>query len=342
MDRFLITKDKSIQQALDQLYDALGLGLIVVDTNNQLLGTITDGDIRRAVTLGMNLSESIDKIMYKTPTTALKITSISELKEITKSGKIKLIPIIDNGKVIDVFTVDLDETKDIPVVLMAGGLGSRLGELTKDCPKPMLEVAGKPVLERIIENFTKVGFKKFFISVNFKKEMIEDYFRDGSDFNCEIEYLRETKRLGTAGSLSLIPDNIKGPMVVMNGDLLTLVDFRRLITFHNNHDSNITMCTRKFDIQVPYGVVNIKDDKIESMEEKPIHSFNVNTGVYVIDGTLLKFIPKDEFFDMPRFVEKAMDNGNTTNCFAMIEKWIDIGKVSDLEYARDLYEDKND
>lgn len=342
MDRYLISKTKSIQDAIEQLDLAMGLGLIVVDKNNTLLGSLTDGDIRRAITSEKKLTDSVESIMFTNPTTGNKKSTTNELTALTKNGKIKLIPIVENNIVIDVHTISLDEVKDIPVVLMAGGLGSRLGELTKDCPKPMLEVGGKPVLERIIDNFTRVGFKKFFISVNYKAHMIEDYFKNGAKFNCEIEYLREKERLGTAGSLSLLPEDMKGSMVVMNGDLLTLVDFRRLISFHNNHDSKITMCTRKFDIQVPYGVVNIENETIKSMEEKPVHSFNVNAGVYVMDSSLLKYIPKNKYFDMPSFVDNAMENNNSTHCFPMIEKWIDIGKASDLEFARKIYGEKND
>lgn len=337
---YLISGNIKIKDAMEILDASNGLGLVVVDENNKLLGTITDGDIRRAVIFGNPLDACVHSIMFKSPTTALRTTSENELQKIINDKRIKLVPIVDNGIVVDVFTVDVDETKDIPVVLMAGGLGSRLGDLTKDYPKPMLEVGGKPVLERIIENFTRVGFKNFYISVNFKAEIIEDYFKNGESFNCKINYLRETNRLGTAGSLSLLPNELKGPMVVMNGDLLTLVDFRRLVSFHLTHKTGVTMCTRQFEMQVPYGVVNINDGIIMSMEEKPSHSFNVNAGVYVIDADYLKNIRVNEYLDMPHFVQSLMNKNINVHCFPMIEKWIDIGKLSDLDYARSVYKDQ--
>jgi len=335
--KFFVSPEITMSKALDQLNEVMGFGLVVVDDSKKILGTVTDGDIRRALVSGYSLLDSISEVMNQFPTVASKNTSALELEALTRDGKIKMIPILENGIVVDIHTMRLDDVGEIPVVLMAGGLGTRLGQLTRDCPKPMLEVGGKPVLERIIDNFTRVGFKKFYISVNFKADMIEDYFGDGSKLKCKINYLKESKRLGTAGSLGLLPEEVNGSIIVMNGDLLTFVDFRRLINFHQNHESKITMCTRKYDIQVPYGVVNINEGKVESMEEKPIHSFFVNAGVYVIDQSLLKYVPDNEYFDMPSLLETAIRDKQSVDCFPMVEKWIDIGITSDLDYARSLY-----
>ena len=337
ISNFFIHPENTIEEALGQLDKVKGLGLVVVDKNQYLVGSLTDGDIRRALVAGKLVTDTIQTIVHKNPITATASTPQSELKAITADKKIKVIPILEDGKVIDIFNVDDEETKSISVVIMAGGLGSRLKELTKDCPKPMVDVAGKPVLERIIRNFTKVGFQNFYISVNYKAEVIEDYFKDGTAFNCKIQYLKENKRLGTAGSLSLLPDNFKGPVVVTNGDLLTLVDYRRLITFHRQHKSPITICTRKFEFQVPFGVVNIKNGQVQSIDEKPTHSFDVSAGVYVINSELFKYIPKDQYFDMPTFIEALMKENIKADCFPMIEQWIDIGQVSDLDYARSIY-----
>jgi dTDP-glucose pyrophosphorylase len=337
ISNFFVRPEDTIEFAMKRLDDVKGLGLIVVDTQQNLIGTLTDGDFRRAILSGKKTSESVASIVFKNPFTATKETPIADLNKMLSDKKIKIIPILDARKVVDVFSVDADEVKDIPVIIMAGGLGSRLGEFTKDIPKPMLDVGGKPVLERIIHNFTKVGFSKFYLSINYKAEVIENYFKDGSDFLCDIKYIKETKRLGTAGSLSLLPENLEGPMIVTNGDLLTLVDFRRLISFHQQHKSSITMCTRKFEFQVPFGVVNIQNGKALSIDEKPNHVFNVSAGVYVINASLLKFIPKDEYFDMPSFLHVLMKNGLDTECFPLVEQWIDIGQVSDLNYARSIY-----
>ncbi|MBT4792734.1 MAG: NTP transferase domain-containing protein [Halobacteriovoraceae bacterium] len=335
---FFIGPNVTIKTALAQLDKVKGLGLVVVDESTKLLGSLTDGDIRRALTLSNHdLQSSIEEIYHRDPIFVLKGVSENEKKEITKDKIIKIIPVLENDIVVDVFTVGHEDTKGISVVIMAGGLGSRLGEFTQKCPKPMLEVAGKPVLERILNNFTAVGFKNFFFSVNFMAEVIEDHFGDGSKFNCQVNYLKEDKRMGTAGSLSLLPDDIKGTIIVTNGDLLTLVDFRRLISFHNQHQSPITMCTRKYDFQVPFGVVSIVNGQAREIDEKPNQSFNISAGVYVIDTKLLRHVPKDEFFDMPTFLDKLIADNVEIHCFPLIEQWIDIGQVGDLTLAREKY-----
>jgi len=339
---YLITPDASLEEAMIALTNVKGLGLIVVDEKKLLLGSLTDGDIRRYLSQSGELSTTVEKIYHRGAISVTKGTPISELEKMTEDKKIKIVPICDDGVVVDVFTISGEDTKTASVVIMAGGLGSRLGDHTKDTPKPMLEVAGKPVLERIIKNFTDVGFEKFYISVNYKAEIIEEYFKDGRDFNCSITYLKENKRLGTAGSLSLLPDDVAGPIVITNGDLLTLVDFRRLLSFHKQHNSPITMCTRKYEIQVPFGVVNIKNGSAESIDEKPIQSFDVSAGVYVINKELLKDIPKDQFYDMPTLIDDLLKKNIKASCFPMIEQWIDIGQISDLKYAREVYKDQND
>lgn len=337
---FLIYPENTLEEAMRQLDKVRGLGLIVVDESNKLIGTLTDGDIRRALISGKKMSDSIQDIVHLNPRKASVNSSEEELRAITADKKIKVVPILDNDKVVNVYSIGNEETKNISVVIMAGGLGSRLGDHTKDCPKPMLEVGGKPILERIIHNFTKAGFHQFFLSVNYKAEMIENYFGDGKSFNCTISYLRENKRLGTAGSLSLLPQGVSGPIVVTNGDLLTLVDYRRLVTFHSQHKSPITLCTRKYEFQVPFGVVNIDEGQVQSISEKPTQSFNVSAGVYVINSELLKYIPRDEYFDMPTFIEALMSKNIKVDCFPLVEEWIDIGRVSDLDLARSLYGNK--
>lgn len=341
ISEFFVGADFSIKDSMKQLDKTKGLGLIVVDKNKKLLGTLTDGDIRRALTdTKFGLESSIESIYHQNPISVGPDAGKEELEKITSNKKIKIVPIVKDNVVIDVYTVGHEDTQGIPVVIMAGGLGSRLGEHTKKCPKPMLKVAGKPVLERILKNFTHVGFEKFFFSVNFLAEVIEEHFQDGKKFDCNIQYLRENKRLGTAGSLSLLPSNLEGPIIVTNGDLLTHVDFRRLINFHNQHQSLITMCTRKYEFQVPFGVVNIKDALATGIDEKPTQSFNISAGLYVIDAKLLSYIPKDEYYDMPTFLEQLIEEKKDIHCFPLVEQWIDIGKIDDLNLAREKYRDE--
>lgn len=277
--------------------------------------------------------------MNKNPKFVSKGTSEQDLYDFTQKEGINLLPILDeNKKIIDIYLKGKLVFDSVPVMLMAGGLGVRLGELTKDCPKPMLKIGEKPILEIILDRFVNAGFNDFFISVNYKAEMIEDYFKDGKSHNCKIQYIKETKRLGTAGSISLLPDDLKGPIIVMNSDLLTQIDFKELIKYHRNSKSLITMSVREYDFQVPYGVVKVGEGLAQEIDEKPVHSFFVNAGVYVIDSSLKKFIPKDEYFDMPSLLKTLFKENIHPACFPIIENWIDIGKKEDLEHARKLFE----
>lgn len=341
---FFIDPNSPVHEAMRRLDKTQGRGLIVVDESKKLLGTLTDGDIRRALLAGKEITSTVEFVMHKTPLVSFSRNIPPEVFASAKKSLLKLIPILDSDKrVVEIFFMDgHSSSEDIPVVIMAGGLGTRLGDLTKDCPKPMLPIGGRPLLEIIIERLTSQGFSTFYIAVNYKADIIEQYFEDGKKFGCTIHYLREKMRLGTAGALSLLPKNVSGPIIVMNGDLLTQVDFRNLKEFHYKHDSLLTVCVRKYDFQIPYGVINIDDKKgnILSLDEKPVQSFFVNAGVYVIDSDLLKHIPENEFFDMPTFINEQMGRKISVDCFPIAEKWIDIGHVDDLKEAREKHDEK--
>ena len=339
ISKYLIDSQAKLSKAMTALDQVGGIGLIVVDEKNNLKGVLTDGDIRRFLIRGNSLEHLVIEVMSSNPVTATPATEVTELKRITEDLVIKIVPILEENRVVDVYIAELECLEHIPVVIMAGGLGSRLGSMTKDCPKPMLEVGGKPILKHILDSFLRVGFKNFYFSVNYKAEIIMDYFKNGNSENCEIKYLIENKKLGTAGSLSLLPEDVAGPIIVMNGDLLTPVDFRRLISFHKTHDSPMTLCTRNYEFQVPYGVINISNEKAISFDEKPTQQFSVNAGVYVINSQLIrKYIPKDQYFDMSTFLNVLLKEDIKASCFPMIEKWIDVGRVDDLISARGEYE----
>lgn len=338
ISNYCIRRNSTIEEALQALKKVGGIGLIVLDSSDHFLGILTDGDIRRAVSNGFTMRDNIDAIYNRNPITARVNTPREDLVRITEDRKIKLVPIVEDKKLVDVYTAT-DDFSDVSVVIMAGGLGTRLGEFTKECPKPMLEVGGKPILERIIQNFVNVGITRFFISVNYMAEMIENYFGDGSAFECNITYLREPFKMGTAGSLSLLPTGMKGPVILTNGDLITLVDFRRLVTFHRQHKSSFTLCTRNYEFQVPFGVVETENGIVTSIVEKPIQSFRISAGVYIFDKDILKYIPNDKYFDMPTLVETLMSSNLKIENFPLVEEWIDIGQVRDLQYARTIYKD---
>ena len=231
---------------------------------------------------------------------------------------------------------------DNPVFLMAGGFGTRLHPLTKEMPKPLLKIGSKPILEMIIEQFISYGFHNFYISTHFKSEQIRNYFKNGEIHNITIQYLHEDKPLGTAGSLGLLPDNLPDlPIIVMNGDLLTKVDFINLLDFHYDHDSEATMCVREYAFQVPYGVVQIDNYNIKEIKEKPVHKFFVNAGIYVLNKTLINKLDGKSYLDMTDLLDKELIN-EKVNAFPIHEYWLDIGKIEEYERAnREVFTEFN-
>lgn len=342
-------KDITVQATIT-IREALGLIdksskqiLLVIDTGGKLIGTVSDGDIRRGLLKGFNLDEGIESIYFRNPTVA----NINDPKEniirIATVKKIHQVPVLDNdGNLVGLETLDelvSQKTKSNPVVLMAGGLGTRLGELTKTTPKPMLQVGNKPILQTIIENFARYGYTEIIISVNYLSHMIEEYFGDGSQFGVSIRYIHETQRMGTAGALSLMRELLTEPFFVMNADLLTNVNFEHLHSHHTNKNASGTMCIREYDIQIPYGVVNLENDRIISILEKPTHKFYVSAGIYMLSPDILNFIPNGHFFDMPSLFEKLITEDKITSSFPLREYWLDIGQINDYVRANDEYQE---
>lgn len=338
---FLISENVSIKKALEVIDNGTMRIAIVVDNCNRLLGIINDGDIRRALLKGYSLNMSIIDIYQRNPSVC-KITDTKEhiIKTAIKN-KVYQIPIINESNIVvyieDLATLLSGRIRKNKVVIMAGGLGTRLKPLTDDIPKPLLKVGTKPILETIIENFANYGFKEIIISVNYKANMIKEYFKDGSDFGVKISYLEEDRRLGTAGALSLIKEEIKEPFFVMNGDLLTNINFEHLLNFHLSSNSIATMCVREYEYQIPYGVIQIEKDEIRAIEEKPINKFFVNAGIYLLSNKVLNYIPKDTFYDMPTLFQKLINEELKILSFPIHEYWLDIGRIVDYERANDEY-----
>lgn len=314
---------------------------IVVDKNNKLLGTISDGDIRRAILKNISLENTVKNIYFRTPTVANINDSRESIINICTSKKIHQIPIVDdNGNLVGLEILDeliSKQNKSNKVVLMVGGLGTRLKPLTNTTPKPMLYVGGKPILETIISKFASYGFVNIVLCVNYKSDIIKDYFGDGNKFGVNIEYIFEEKRMGTAGALSLLIENPDEPFFVMNGDLLTNVNFEHLLNFHLESNAMATMCVREYDFQVPFGVVELDVGKIKSIKEKPTHSFFVSAGIYMLSPAVLSHIPKDEFYDMPTLFEKMIKLKEELVSFPIREYWLDIGRIEEFEKANSEY-----
>lgn len=219
---------------------------------------------------------------------------------------------------------------------MVGGIGERLRPLTENTPKPMLQVGNRPILHTIVEKFSNCGFADIVMCVNYKSKIIQDYFGDGKKFGVNIEYIQEDQKMGTAGALSLLKDKLNEPFFVMNGDLLTTLDFEKMLDFHLDNNSKATMCVRQYKFEIPFGVVSLNNENIVSLEEKPIHNFFVNAGIYVLDSECLELIP-NKFYNMTSLFEKMVSNGKKTISFPMKEYWIDIGRLIDYEKANSEY-----
>ncbi len=338
-----ITTNATIKEALQIIDNGAVKFAIVVDKEDKLLGTVTDGDIRRAMLNEKTLHSSIEQIYFRTPVTVSVNTSKEEIINICTTKKIYQVPVIDEvGKVVSIQILDeLLKPKEHKnrVVLMVGGLGTRLKPLTDTTPKPMLPVGGKPILQTIVEKFVSYGFVNIIMCVGYKSQIIQDFFEDGSKYGANIEYILEDKRMGTAGALTLLSDIQKPcePFFVMNGDLLTNVNFENMLDFHMAQNAKATMCVREYDFQVPYGVVNIKNGEIKSIEEKPVHKFFVSAGIYMLDTLCIEMIPEDQFYDMPTLFEKMIENNDMTVSFPIREYWLDIGRIDEYEKANIEY-----
>jgi dTDP-glucose pyrophosphorylase/predicted transcriptional regulator len=314
---------------------------IVADVNNKLMGTLSDGDIRRAIINGCELSESISAAYNQNPIICNVDDSNNTILHIAQKNNLQQIPLIDNdGKVAGIKGIsDLFSTKsfDNTVVLMVGGLGSRLKELTKSKPKPLLPVGNKPILETIICRFIENGFSNFVLCVNYKADQIVNYFGDGSKLGVRINYVYEEDRMGTAGALGLITEKLDKPFFVMNGDILTNVDFERILTFHEKSESKATMCVRQYTQVVPFGVLNLDGERILSIEEKPSYNHYVNAGIYVLNPECLDLVPKKQFFDMPSLFEKVIAENEKACSYPIREYWMDIGHKEDYQKANGEY-----
>ena len=336
IDNIKIYKNSTIKEALN----IISLGsiriAIVVDKKDKLLGTLTDGDVRRGLLSGLNMNSCIDSIVFKNPIVAKKKDEKKKLLKIALSKKIYQIPVVDNkGKVIGIHVLDeLIETKNKSniVVIMAGGRGMRLRPLTNNIPKPMLKVGNKPILQTIIQKFKESGYEDFVICVNYKSKIIEDYFKDGNKFGVKIEYVREKKRMGTAGALSLIKRKIDKPFFVINGDLLININFEKMIEFHNQQNSRATMCVTEYNLDSPFGEVKLNREKIVSIKEKPNHKFFVNAGIYILNPECVSFIPKN-FYDMTSLFNKLINKKQQVTSFPLGEYWLDIGRIKDYDKA---------
>ncbi|KUF35297.1 nucleotidyltransferase family protein [Lysinibacillus sp. F5] len=338
--KIIVTKNQTLLETMKIIDDSSLQFAVVVDEEQHLLGTVTDGDIRRGILRGEGLEVPITSIMNPNPISAKSKQKSYKYKQYMKTKLLKQLPIVDDSnRIINILFMDkMDSlTNKNTIVLMLGGLGTRLRPLTNDIPKPMLKVGNKPILETIIEGFKQYGYSHFIFSVNYKKEVIQDYFQNGEAFDVTIDYIEEDKRMGTAGALSLWKNRPTEPFFVMNGDLLTQINFDQLMNFHIENQSLATMCVREYEYQIPYGVIETNGTELITIKEKPVHRSFINAGIYVLSPEIFDYIPKDEYYDMPTLFDRLLVQGKKTTAFPIHEYWLDIGQVDEFERADNEY-----
>jgi dTDP-glucose pyrophosphorylase len=325
--------------------DRSGKGIaLVLDEERHLLATVTDGDIRRAILAGMDLdlrvSELIDRRSHghgSRPVTASLGTPNDELLHTMNEMGLRHVPLVDDDeRVVGVVMLgDLAKEYELPLraVVMAGGFGTRLRPLTEDLPKPMLPLGSRPLLELIVEQLRDAGIRKVNVATHYKGDMISDHFKDGQDFGVDIRYVKEDQPLGTAGALSLLEESDE-PLLVINGDILTRVDFRSMLNFHREHQADLTVAVRLYEFNVPYGVVLTDGVAVKGISEKPIVRQFINAGIYLLSPPVRRLVPNGQPYDIPDLIQRLISEGRSVVSFPIREYWLDIGKADQYDQAQ--------
>lgn len=345
LSNLTISPDSTIRQAIACI-DKNGKGIVLVtDNERRLLGTITDGDIRRAMLASIDLESNVSVILekragspYPQAVTASVDSKPAALFKIMKERVLRQIPLLDkDGKVAGLATVDElvpQQVLPIEAVVMAGGFGTRLRPLTDDLPKPMLPVGGRPLMERLIEQLKQAGVQKVNITTHYKSDKITDYFGDGHELGVALNYVNESLPLGTAGALGLI--NVPtDTLLVINGDILTDVNFKAMLIYHKEHNADMTIAVRQYDFQVPYGVVDCEAEHVRALKEKPTMRFFVNAGIYLLEPSVFQYIPNGQRMDMTELIQHLLDVGKWIVSFPIREYWLDIGHHASYKQAQE-------
>ena len=346
IEELLTAPDAPIHEVMARINaNASGIAL-VVDDQRDLLGTVTDGDIRRGLLEGVAMQDPVRRVMHRDPRVVGPQVPPEQIEEIFRGGVIRTIPVLDEReRLVGVHELrewlGARESLALPVVLMAGGLGTRLRPLTEDTPKPLLPVGGKPILERTIEHLRASGISEFVITTRYLAEQIEEYCGDGGQWDVGIDYLRERERLGTAGALRLLKGKIDRPFLVMNGDLLTNFSVRSMLDFHREQSAAMTVGVRHYSFKVPYGVARVDGVYVQELVEKPTYDFFVNAGIYLLEPWVIEHIPEGTYFDITELIEILLEQEHLVGSFPIFETWMDIGRPEDLERANAHLQDED-
>lgn len=337
LKKMVIKQNQTVHQAMKAIDDNYREIVFIENDNFQIIGTVTDGDIRRGLLAGLTVDSRVEMVMKREFIYVGPNVDRAAVLDLMKARVIRQVPVLDEAmRLLGVhFLEDLIGAAVKPniAVIMAGGKGVRLRPLTENCPKPMMNVAGRPILERLVLQLVGYGIRKIFIAINYLGGMIEEYFGDGSGFGCSIEYLREEKPLGTGGPLSLLSDIPDHPFLVMNGDLVTQVNIAKLLEFHEKSKFETTITARTYQTEMPFGVIKKEGDRLVKLEEKPFSSYLINTGIYVFNPSILSYLPKNEEFPITSLFDILLEKDIPVAVYILEEEWIDIGRHEELKRA---------
>lgn len=339
-NKILLSPTVTLRETMRAL-DQGSLRIVVIcDSDKKLLGTVTDGDVRRALLADANMDDHANQIMNVNPVFGTIHNSQEQLLALMKQHDLTALPILDDRKtVVGLETLHqamLPERRDNPIFIMAGGFGTRLQPLTDHCPKPMLRVGDKPMLEHLINQFISHGFHDFYISTHYLPEVIRKHFGDGSQWDVNIQYVHEDSPLGTGGALGLLPRNLPDlPLIMMNGDVLTKLDYKKLLQHHEQCDFEATMCVREDEHRVPFGVIETEGQLITNMVEKPTYRYKINTGIYVLNPEVVLSVEPKQRIDMPTLLEQHRLKQRRVGTYTSYDYWLDIGQMRDYQKAQD-------
>ncbi|HEX3044582.1 MAG TPA: nucleotidyltransferase family protein [Bacillota bacterium] len=341
LNKFIVKANQTIRDAMELINDNLREIALIENEKGEIIGLATDGDIRRALLRGLTLDSPVIEMTTRNYIAVGPEEDRATVLDMMKGLEIRHIPVIDaQRRLLGIhFLQDLIGTTPKPniAVIMAGGKGTRLLPLTENCPKPMIKVVGRPILERLILHLAGCGIRKIYIAINYYGDVIEAYFGDGSTYGCSIEYLKEKEALGTGGALSLLPERPQHPFIVMNGDLVTQVNIAKLLEFHTQMKAKATITGRTYQIELPFGVIETDDNKLLKLQEKPLIHYLINTGIYVLNPGVLPLIPRRKYFPITRLFEILIEKKLPVGVYVINEEWIDVGRHNDLQQANGIF-----
>lgn len=338
----LLSGDDPIIRAMEILERETAKIVLIIDDETRLIGSVVDGDIRRGLLRGLTIDTPLREVMHKKPHTLPATATRDTILETMRTLEIKQIPLlnqkggIEGIAVQDVLLGLRHSPRPNRVVIMAGGKGKRLMPITSDMPKPMVPVGGKPILEWILMRCIHYGFQDFTLAINYLGHMIEDYFGDGSNLGCRIQYVKEKEFLGTAGALSLLEKEEKHPLIVMNGDIISAIDFAELMDFHTEGGYLASVCARRHRIEVPFGVISVENGCLKTIIEKPIYDNTISAGIYALSAPALKYIPHNTVTDMPTLLLSLVADQKRVGVYSLEDDWVDVGRHDDLERVQRL------